>query len=286
MQETRKNYIDTDRYFESLKGREGSNFSDKDRDEIDHEIKRGTQRCLSQIQKFQEEISKTSSNSSSNQFLLHLNGIVGFLGVKLQETTFIFSEQRAERFKRMNQPKNGILKLPSVPHHSVKSNHSFSSSSSFRERRKERIEEDESNPNQKRRDSKGEKPIKESKISFFEDERSKEESRTYDEAELRLLEEENDILAKDLETSLDQTRQVEESVMEISKLMETFVSKLSEQSEVIETNHQLAVGAKSHIDKGTKELRRAARWSVDFRVFVLLFLLVASFSLLFLHHIT
>lgn len=104
--------------------------------------------------------------------------------------------------------------------------------------------------------------------------------------EKQILEEENRILIGELENTMQQTRKVEESVMEISNMMNTFVSHITQQSEIIEHNHQMAVNARANIDQGARELRRAAQWSVDFRVFVLIFLLICSFSLLFLHHVT
>jgi syntaxin 18 len=74
--------------------------------------------------------------------------------------------------------------------------------------------------------------------------------------------------------------------MEISELQRVFATKVVEQAEVIENNFKLAVDSKSHVDRATKELTKATKRGVDFRVFVLMFLIVSSFALLFLHSIT
>jgi syntaxin 18 len=107
-----------------------------------------------------------------------------------------------------------------------------------------------------------------------------------DERERQLLEEENASLMNELETLVDQAKDVEKQIMEISELQNLFALKVAQQSEDIEHNFNIAISSKSNINNAAKELTKATKKGVDFRVFVLLFLIISSFALLFLHSIT
>lgn len=74
--------------------------------------------------------------------------------------------------------------------------------------------------------------------------------------------------------------------MEISELFQLFSEKVAQQTEQIENISSNIIESKIHVDKGVKELTKATKSGVDFRIFVLLFLIICSFSLLFLHWIT
>jgi syntaxin 18 len=74
--------------------------------------------------------------------------------------------------------------------------------------------------------------------------------------------------------------------MEISELHMIFATKVAEQEELANHIADNTIESKHNVDKGTAELHKAARRGVDFRIFVLLFLIVASLALLFLHWIT
>jgi len=100
------------------------------------------------------------------------------------------------------------------------------------------------------------------------------------------LEQENQLLQHELDSLFDRTRNVERQIMEIAELQQVFASKVSQQDQEIDLNFQAAVAAKARVDTGAKHLRKAMKKGVDFRVFVLLFLIVLSVSLLFLDHIT
>jgi len=119
-----------------------------------------------------------------------------------------------------------------------------------------------------------------------EERTSTEEDLQLDERERKLLEEENLVLQNRLETTVDKARQIERKVAEISELQHIFATKVAEQGEMVDVAYVLATESRAHVDKGVQELHKAARRGVDFRIFVLLFLIVASVALLFLHWIT
>jgi len=110
-----------------------------------------------------------------------------------------------------------------------------------------------------------------------------EEELELDEEEKALLEEQNIALKTELETLVDHARVIEQRVMEISHLQQVFAMKVSEQLADIEHNRELVISSKANIDAGAKQIREATKFTVDFRFFVLLFLIIASLALLFLH---
>lgn len=85
-----------------------------------------------------------------------------------------------------------------------------------------------------------------------------------------------------LRNDVDQARGLEQSVAKIGTLQRVFATKLSEQAEQISHIHHTIVGATDAVSRGNDQLAQAAAHGVDFRVFVLLFLLVCSFALIFL----
>jgi syntaxin 18 len=107
-----------------------------------------------------------------------------------------------------------------------------------------------------------------------------------DEQERLILEEENKLLQNKLETNVDQARKIEKKVMEISELQQVFALKVAEQIELIDHNYQSVLQAHANVERGNRELQQATRRGVDFRVCVLLFIIVAGFSLLFLDWIS
>ncbi len=74
--------------------------------------------------------------------------------------------------------------------------------------------------------------------------------------------------------------------MELSELQLLFATKVAEQSDYIEKNYESVLQANSYINQANIELIKATKKGVDFRIFVLIFLIVCSLSLLFLHWIT
>ncbi|XP_032711102.1 syntaxin-18 isoform X2 [Lontra canadensis] len=76
--------------------------------------------------------------------------------------------------------------------------------------------------------------------------------------------------------------QIEGRVVEISRLQEIFTEKVLQQEAEIDSIHQLVVGATENIKEGNEDIREAIKNNAGFRVWVLFFLVMCSFSLLFL----
>lgn len=103
-----------------------------------------------------------------------------------------------------------------------------------------------------------------------------------DASEKAQLELENEALQRELETMVDQARQAEHSMLEISKLSHLFATKVEQQNTEVELLYQHAEQTSENLVRGNAYLDSAAKHSRDFRLLVLSFLLTASFSLLFL----
>ncbi|KAM4048822.1 syntaxin-18 [Anomaloglossus baeobatrachus] len=100
--------------------------------------------------------------------------------------------------------------------------------------------------------------------------------------EIQMFEQENQRLVSEMNSLCDEVRQIEGKVVEISRLQEIFTEKVLQQETEIDNIHQLVVGATENIKEGNEDIREAIKNNAGFRVWILFFLVMCSFSLLFL----
>ncbi|XP_029419372.1 syntaxin-18 isoform X2 [Nannospalax galili] len=100
--------------------------------------------------------------------------------------------------------------------------------------------------------------------------------------EIQMFEQENQRLIGEMNSLFDEVRQIEGKVVEISRLQEIFTEKVLQQETEIDSIHQLVVGATENIKEGNEDIREAIKNNAGFRVWILFFLVMCSFSLLFL----
>ncbi|KAM9027807.1 syntaxin-18 isoform 2-T2 [Ara ararauna] len=100
--------------------------------------------------------------------------------------------------------------------------------------------------------------------------------------EIQMFEQENQRLVGEMNNLFDEVRQIEGKVVEISRLQEIFTEKVLQQETDIDNIHQLVVGATENIKEGNEDIREAIKNNAGFRVWILFFLVMCSFSLLFL----
>ncbi|KAM5272007.1 syntaxin-18 isoform 2-T2 [Ctenodactylus gundi] len=100
--------------------------------------------------------------------------------------------------------------------------------------------------------------------------------------EVQMFEQENQRLIGEMNSLFDEVRQIEGKVVEISRLQEIFTEKVLQQEAEIDSIHQLVVGATENIKEGNEDIREAIKNNAGFRVWVLFFLVMCSFSLLLL----
>lgn len=114
---------------------------------------------------------------------------------------------------------------------------------------------------------------------------------TEDEEELELtqsqimqFETENANILQNMQDNLASVQQAESRLMEISALQMELVAHLTKQTEQTEQLYEDAIATAAHVEKGNVQLKEARRRARDSRKWILLFLIGASLSLLFLHY--
>ncbi|KAK0070108.1 syntaxin-18 [Biomphalaria pfeifferi] len=100
--------------------------------------------------------------------------------------------------------------------------------------------------------------------------------------EAQIFEQENKILYEEMNSMMDEVKQIETQVVEIAKLQEIFTEKILEQDVQINAIAKTVVGTTENIKDANEEIREAIKKKAEFRVYILFFLVVCSLSLLFL----
>ncbi|KAJ3723076.1 hypothetical protein C8R42DRAFT_702277 [Lentinula raphanica] len=98
------------------------------------------------------------------------------------------------------------------------------------------------------------------------------------------FETENANILRSVQETLDSVHQAESRLMEISALQMELVEHLTKQTELTDQLYEDAIASTSMVEKGNVQLREARRRSKDSRLFILVFFILSSLSLLFLHY--
>ncbi|CAK9779950.1 hypothetical protein CC85DRAFT_278029 [Cutaneotrichosporon oleaginosum] len=101
--------------------------------------------------------------------------------------------------------------------------------------------------------------------------------------QLQQFESENNALLEHMESQLSSVLAAEKSLLEISAMQTELVRHLVQQTEIIDRLYDEAVGSVSEMGKANKQLKRAKERSGEARLMLLVFLIGATFSLLFLN---
>jgi hypothetical protein len=94
---------------------------------------------------------------------------------------------------------------------------------------------------------------------------------------------ENVLLQHQLDTLVDQIRDVEREVVAISHAQQILSENVAKQQEDVANLSQAVHKAHAHVRRGNEQLQKATKEGVHFRFYVLLFLLFLSFALLLMH---
>ncbi|XP_039191791.1 syntaxin-18 isoform X4 [Crotalus tigris] len=262
----RKDYINAYSHLMS----EYVRMSDTDRDQIDQDAQIFMRTCADAIQQLRAEAHK---DIHSPQVKQHRETVLDFIADYLKRVCRLYSEQRAIRVKRVVDKKRLSRLEPEQSHKSApaaspgKAPETEASSKELGEKptseaHRERNLIDEHSDFGLGQDSRG------------EDELSPEE--------IQMFEQENQRLVGEMNSLFDEVRQIEGKVVEISRLQEIFTEKVLQQEAEIDNIHQIVVGATENIKEGNEDIREAIKNNAGFRVWILFFLVMCSFSLLFL----
>ncbi|KAF8299893.1 hypothetical protein DL93DRAFT_2091093 [Clavulina sp. PMI_390] len=102
-------------------------------------------------------------------------------------------------------------------------------------------------------------------------------------AQIQQFEEENAAILRQQENLLASVKQAESRLMDISALQTELVMQLQRQTEMVDTLYDEAIASQTEVEKGNDQLRRARERGRSSRKWILMFMLLATFTLLFLH---
>jgi len=97
------------------------------------------------------------------------------------------------------------------------------------------------------------------------------------------FETENANILRAVQDTLESVQQAESRLTDISMLQMELVNHLTRQTELTDQLYEDAIATTSTVEKGNEQLKEAKRRAKDSRLFILVFLIGASLSLLFLH---
>ncbi|KAF4620066.1 hypothetical protein D9613_005129 [Agrocybe pediades] len=103
-------------------------------------------------------------------------------------------------------------------------------------------------------------------------------------SQIMQFEAENAAILKGVQDTLESVQQAESRLMDISALQMELVAHLTRQTELTDQLYEDALTTTSTVEKGNEQLKEAKRRAKDGRLFILVFLIGASLSLLFLHY--
>uniref|UniRef100_A0A4W6BXN2 Syntaxin-18 n=1 Tax=Lates calcarifer TaxID=8187 RepID=A0A4W6BXN2_LATCA len=217
-------------------------MTDSERDQIDQDAQIFMRTCSEAIKQLRNEAEK---KVTSAQIKEHRGAVLDLIEMYLKGVCKLYSEQRAIRVKRMVDKK----RLYTKPFYCL--------------------------------------PVEKNVSEVLDNtvEHLWEEGRMEDELspeEIQMFEQENQRLVSEMNSLVDEVRQIEGKVVEISRLQEIFAEKVLQQETEIDSIHQLVVGATENVKEGNEDIREAIKNNAGFRVWILFFLVMCSFSLLFL----
>ncbi|XP_051897338.1 syntaxin-18 [Pristis pectinata] len=261
--EHRKDYINVTSFGMS----EYSRMTDTERDQIDQDAQIFMRTCSDAIQQLKAEAIK---NVSSPQVKEHREGVLDLLEAYLKNVCKVYSEQRAIRVKRVVDKKR--LSRLEPEQHSNKMSVSASEGipPTGCDSSEELVLKEESNGKIF--------PEPEDNLGLWDDAKGDELSPE----EIQMFEQENQRLVSEMNSLVDEVRQIEGKVVEISRLQEIFTDKVLQQEKEIDSIHELVVGTTENVKEGNEDIREAIKNNAGFRVWILFFLVMCSFSLLFL----
>ncbi|MGH0166578.1 UNVERIFIED_CONTAM: hypothetical protein FKN15_055294 [Acipenser sinensis] len=184
----------------------------------------------------------------------------------------LYSEQRAIRVKRVVDKKRLSRLEPEQNKKWLASTTLERTTQSSTEQADEKVIKDESS-------DKNITDVQDTSFGLWEDGKVEDELSP---EEIQMFEQENQRLVGEMNNLVDEVRQIEGKVVEISRLQEIFAEKVLQQESEIDNIHELVVGATENVKEGNEDIREAIKNNAGFRVWILFFLVMCSFSLLFL----
>lgn len=244
--ENRKSYMNIINHFSNTK-----TMSDIDREQVDINAQNILHNCTQML----TEMKRLLPKAKSKQLSEHYGNVLQSLDNYLKYVGKLYAEQKAIRVKRaLDNRKIGKLEVdiskPKRVVHEIKT-------------------DDPAEPTPKLN------IIPDKSIPINPDDQLSAE-------EMQMFESENEQLFNELSSLSEEVQQIESKVVHIAELQQEFTEKVLEQEKDIERIASQVVGATENVKDANDQIRQAIQRNAGLRVWVLFFLLVMSFSLLFL----
>ncbi|XP_056638430.1 syntaxin-18 [Diorhabda sublineata] len=227
-----------------------------DRQQVDTMAEEIINNCCALINDYKKEI---SSIPKTNQREEHYQNVIESLERYLKNVSKIYTEAKAVRVKRVIET-HKLSKLEMKPTYKKKENDDLT----------QKINSDIHNDELKIK-----KELRVPSVPVDYDNQLSAE-------EMQMFETENELLYNELNSLSDEVKQIESKVVHIAELQELFTEKVLQQQSDIERIATTVVGSTENMKEANEQIRQAIQRNAGLRVYVLFFLLVMSFSLLFL----
>ncbi|GJQ74497.1 putative SNARE-complex protein Syntaxin-18 N-terminus [Trypoxylus dichotomus] len=224
-----------------------------DKEQIDTEAQKIINLCTINIGEYQKEL---LNNVKSKQLQEHYRNVLDSLNNYLKNVSKMYTEAKAIRVKKVIET-HKLSKLENVTGKKDKLNDPV-------------INEDK-------------KPVPETEIILppspaptegIENELSPEE--------IQMFESENEHLYNELNSLSDEVKHMETKVVHIAELQDLFTQKVLQQEKDIERISTTVASTTDDVKLANEQIKEAIQRNAGLRVWVMFFLLVMSFSLLFL----
>lgn len=261
--ENRKAYLNFSNYLPNV-----PSMTDVDRDQIDVGAQKIMSTCSQLIKELRREI---AGCEVSPQNLEHREIMLLLIEDYLKNVCKIYSEQKAMRVKRAME----IRKIAKLELNSKSARQLELEGKTAESNTNETIEDKDNKIS-----SNNSSPMKIQEINgdvnalMYEEEISPED--------IQLFEAENEQLYNELNMLTEEVKQIETKVVHIAELQEIFTEKVLDQDKDLDRLMTTVVGSTENVKEANEQIRQAIQRNAGLRVWILFFLLVMSFSLLFL----
>lgn len=237
-------------------------MNDYERDKIDSGAQRIIKQCSHLILEFKREC---AMQDGSAQLIEHQDAVLDLIDSYLKTVCKIYSEQKAVVMKKILETQ----KMSKLESEVINNNNKILKKSPSSHGSEERDKSGETSANNM------DVPLIEAESTLLQDDHLSPE-------ELQMFESENEQLYNDLNSLTDEVRQIESKVVHIAELQEIFTEKVLEQEKDVDRIIGTVIGTTENLKDANTQIRQAIQSNAGLRVYVLFFLLVMSFSLLFL----
>ncbi|CAK1542372.1 unnamed protein product [Leptosia nina] len=249
-----------ERYLNYLNDISGDEMTEYERDQIDTGAQRIINTCSHLLREFRNDNRKIAVSQQTREYM---DAVIDLIDAYLKAVCKIHSELKAFRVKRaLDLRKLSRLELPqrksSIPNPFISETKEVESD----------LEETDS--------PKTKMELSENEVAVMSDEGD------LSAEELQMFESENVQLLNELNSMTEEVRQIESKVLHIAELQEIFTEKVLQQEQDIDRIANTVVGTTETMKDANDQIKQAIQRNAGLRVYILFFLLVMSFTLLFL----